>query len=275
MQRGAARTPTLKAASMYVCGNLIEETAADHGSAAGSAVPGDCVKVLWVLPLVALMSLAGCMGGGAAPDVLSVSHSESSETSRIVIESMPRAAFTYEHFFVDIEGKRYVFGEFASFDERRYQVEGKKDAISNVEQGDIISVVAAGTSTVQLLRDDHRLAIFEANIPDNRAPAAPVPLEPAAKAAGVSRTPTFRWSAVTDPSGVSYTLVYSLDPNFQAPALTAKAEKLTANNFEVAGGKELSAGQTYYWRVQAVDGASNSSSWSQSGEFVVAGGPLG
>jgi hypothetical protein len=74
---------------------------------------------------------------------------------------------------------------------------------------------------------------------------------------------TFEWTEVVDPSGVSYSLQLSRDPSFSTVLVNATG--LTANSFDKA---KLNQGD-YYWRVQAVDEAGNSSSWAAPSSFTV------
>jgi hypothetical protein len=228
------------------------------------------MKTLWIAGLLLAATLmAGCSGTSSAK--LEVSHSESSERTRIVVESIPSQPIRYSELTVEIQGKAFAFGEFLSLQERRYQVDGKKDATALLEAQDVITAPAAGLIKVRLLKGSEALAEFEANVPDNKAPAAPVIVEPSASAEGVSATPTFRWSSVMDASGTRYMLVYSLDPSFTIVPLTKNVDMLTVASYQIPAGQELLGGQTYYWRVQAKDGFENASPWSQVGSFKVAG----
>ncbi len=65
---------------------------------------------------------------------------------------------------------------------------------------------------------------------------------------------TFRWDAVSDPSGVSYTLEIGNNVKIWPP--TAIRIGLTNTTCII----NLEPG-TYYWRVKAVDGAGNESNW--------------
>jgi hypothetical protein len=81
---------------------------------------------------------------------------------------------------------------------------------------------------------------------------------------------TFQWSAVTDPSGVTYTLQIATDAGFTKIVL-AKSE-LTQSEYTLTKDEKLSSvskDTPYYWRVKAVDGASNESAWSSAGSFYV------
>ena len=80
-------------------------------------------------------------------------------------------------------------------------------------------------------------------------------------------TPTQKWTEVEDPSGVSYSLVVSRDPDFLDVVL--EREGLEAPTYALTEEEALSRGK-YYWRVKAVDQAFNESLWSE--EFVVQSG---
>jgi hypothetical protein len=81
----------------------------------------------------------------------------------------------------------------------------------------------------------------------------------------------FKWNSVTDPSGpVTYTLQIARDASF----ITLFFEKsgLTTNNYSLAEPQRLKnseAGKPYYWRVKAIDAASNESAWSLTRYFSV------
>jgi hypothetical protein len=75
-----------------------------------------------------------------------------------------------------------------------------------------------------------------------------------------SITPTLRWSAVSDPSGVAYNLQIDTDPDFPHPVL--QKTDITGTRYTLSQSEALPQGK-YYWRVQAIDGASNVSDWSE------------
>jgi hypothetical protein len=79
-----------------------------------------------------------------------------------------------------------------------------------------------------------------------------------------SVTPTFKWSVVTDDSGVSYSLQIGTSKNLTAPVVTVK--DLTEASYTLPDTEALSHG-TYYWRVKAVDGAQNDSGWTVAYSF--------
>jgi hypothetical protein len=70
--------------------------------------------------------------------------------------------------------------------------------------------------------------------------------------------PTFEWSDVTDPSGVSYNLQIATSENFANPLAFSG---LTATSYTLAEEQALPQGN-YYWRVKAIDGAQNEGNWT-------------
>ncbi|MFC1968371.1 IPT/TIG domain-containing protein [Chloroflexota bacterium] len=101
-------------------------------------------------------------------------------------------------------------------------------------------------------------------------PPAPEPLLPVPdtteRVLG-SATISLDWSDVTDPSGVSYSLEVADNSDFYTPVLTK--EGLADSEFTLTGEESLSRG-VYYWRVNAVDGASNVGPWAPAQSFTVA-----
>jgi IPT/TIG domain len=83
--------------------------------------------------------------------------------------------------------------------------------------------------------------------------------------------PTFEWGAVTDPSGVSYSLQISSQSDFSTTLLSK--DNLAEPKYTLTDAEALARG-TYYWRVKAIDGASNDSGWSPSIEFKAGLMPL-
>jgi hypothetical protein len=75
-----------------------------------------------------------------------------------------------------------------------------------------------------------------------------------------SQTPTFQWTAVTDPSGVNYVLQIASDPGFFS-LVVPEVSGLTEASYTLPQGRGLPYGD-YYWRVKAIDGAQNDSGWS-------------
>jgi len=82
----------------------------------------------------------------------------------------------------------------------------------------------------------------------------------------------FDWEDVTDPSGVTYTFQIATDEDFSPLVLEKKG--LTSSQYTLTEAEKLASTKKeapYYWRVQAVDGASNESEWSGAGTFYVGG----
>jgi len=85
-----------------------------------------------------------------------------------------------------------------------------------------------------------------------------------------SVTPTFEWSEVSDVSGVYYSLQIAASANFTTTGefvnpLVSK-EGLVETSYTLEEADALPYG-TYYWIVQAVDGAENESGWTAAYSF--------
>jgi hypothetical protein len=82
--------------------------------------------------------------------------------------------------------------------------------------------------------------------------------------------PTFEWSAVSDDSGVRYSLQIATSANVTAtgkfvyPIVSKKG--LAGTNYTLEETEALPYG-TYYWSVQAVDGAENEGGWTAARSF--------
>jgi len=105
--------------------------------------------------------------------------------------------------------------------------------------------------------------IMESEVP-------PVPLPGLPEAAGTAQEQArFDWGDVTDLSGISYTLQVASDIDFNT--LAVDKEGIPFSEYTLTGDEKLvPAGQkAYYWRVRAIDGASNEGEWSSVGLFYV------
>jgi hypothetical protein len=76
--------------------------------------------------------------------------------------------------------------------------------------------------------------------------------------------PTFRWSAVSDDSGVYYSLRIVTSANVTTFSVIVSVTGLTETTYTLQ--RPLSYG-TYYWIVQAVDGAENAGGWTAARSF--------
>ncbi|GAF79376.1 unnamed protein product, partial [marine sediment metagenome] len=124
---------------------------------------------------------------------------------------------------------------------------------------------------------------------ESTAPPAPPPLLPAS-ASTVEPETHFAWESVTDPSGVTYTLQIASDTSFtsanststnatsanatsaNSTSLVLEKSKLTATQYTLTPEEKLEPANKetpYYWRVRAIDNASNAGDWSTAREFYV------
>jgi hypothetical protein len=89
--------------------------------------------------------------------------------------------------------------------------------------------------------------------------------------------PTFEWSAVSDASGVRYNLQIAASANVTATGEFAdpivSKEGLVGTNYTLEKAEALPYG-TYYWIVQAVDGAANAGNWAAAHSFRAGRLPL-
>ena len=111
-------------------------------------------------------------------------------------------------------------------------------------------------TTIAMTGNKNVTAVFQANTP----PSAPVLLSPSNGLTGVSRTPTFQWSASSGTAPITYTLQVSTNSIFNSmvvnqPGLSATSYTLTTSLF---------SSTLYYWRVQAINsyGSPTSSPYS-------------
>jgi hypothetical protein len=82
----------------------------------------------------------------------------------------------------------------------------------------------------------------------------------------LDNTPTFAWTSVTDPSGVTCQLQIDDNADFSSPVYFAM--NLTENTRTLPDENALALGK-YYWRVRVVDGVGNASDWSSVWTFFV------
>ncbi len=104
---------------------------------------------------------------------------------------------------------------------------------------------------------------------ESEAPLSPVLLEPASDTKAEAQAHLV-WSGVTDLSGVTYTLQIASGADFASVVLEKTG--LTTSEYTLTSEEKLgsvSKNEPYYWRVKAVDGASNKSGWSTARSFYV------
>jgi len=97
---------------------------------------------------------------------------------------------------------------------------------------------------------------------ESDAPPIPVPLLPEV-AATVEVETHFDWEDVADPSGITYTLQIGTDADFTTIVLEREGQ--TQSKYTITKGETLKPtgmDAPYYWRVRAVDNASNEGKWT-------------
>jgi hypothetical protein len=121
--------------------------------------------------------------------------------------------------------------------------------------------------------ENRATAVFtmESNHPD--APALIAPANNGRVGFIGKVTPKFEWSPVSDDSGVHYRLQIATSDDFVGPSLVASVTGLTETSYTLNATEALPQG-TYYWIVQAVDGAQNESPWTPPRPFRVGLLPL-
>ena len=106
---------------------------------------------------------------------------------------------------------------------------------------------------------------------ESEAPPVLVPLLP--EAGGKAKAEAyFDWEDVSDPSGVTYTLQIASNENFTEDSIVLEREGLTESEYTLTEEERLESTKKeapYYWRVKAVDRASNESEWSTPASFHV------
>jgi hypothetical protein len=142
------------------------------------------------------------------------------------------------------------------------------DALGSFQAGIIVPAGRSGSYTIAAADAAGNSAQATFQI-ESDAPSPPTLVRPA----HLSRTgtygperPTFSWSAVSDPSGVTYTIEISADGTFTRPLI--RRAGLTSPVYMLGPDEALDRG-IYYWRVMATDGASNNSNWSHVSVLTV------
>ena len=106
------------------------------------------------------------------------------------------------------------------------------------------------------------------------APEPPVPLSPK-MGMGIEAEAEvfFDWRDVTDPSGATYALQIASNKTFSMGSILLEKAGLTDSEYYLTEREELEPTKEealYYWRVRAIDGASNESKWAGVGSFYIA-----
>jgi hypothetical protein len=166
--------------------------------------------------------------------------------------------------FVSLQGTGYKGGTAVtiSFDDN------KVGAVNTNPQGEFsfnltVGKTTGGSHTIMVTDGVNvRKAQFAV---ETTPPPAPKPAFPKDKDT-VNGDVTLAWGKVSDPSGVSYGFELARDKDFKdiilaRTGLSEQDSIITADHFNHA------AETWYYWRVRAVDGASNQGPWSEIRSF--------
>ncbi len=126
----------------------------------------------------------------------------------------------------------------------------------------------SGAITISAIDSKGITAVTAFNM-ETTAPEAPLISSPKDGATvgfmGDTKVP-FKWTDVSDPSGVTYDLEVSDQSNF-AKTLVSRT-KLNDIKYTLPEAEALPNGE-YYWHVRAVDGAGNTGAWSQTATIKV------
>ena len=105
---------------------------------------------------------------------------------------------------------------------------------------------------------------------ESQAPPIPRPLLPQ-MGVKAEQPVHFDWESVTDNSlPVTYSLQIATRYDFAALSIVFEKTGLTESEYTITEAEKLSSvskEEPYYWRIKAIDGASNESEWTGAGEF--------
>ncbi len=128
---------------------------------------------------------------------------------------------------------------------------------------------------------DHSVTVSDGTITkqftftmESEAPPVTQPLLPEMRVK-VEQPVRFDWEDVTDDSPpVTYSLQIATSRGFEASYIVLEKEGLTESGYTLTKAEELEPvgeKEPYYWRVKAIDGASNEGEWTGAGEFYTGG----
>jgi hypothetical protein len=135
------------------------------------------------------------------------------------------------------------------------------DNAGNFNKTIIIPKTTGGSHIIRV--QDSQSNFFEADFSlDSTAPAVPKIINPkdGTKMGFFGDiAPTLEWSKITGGNGITYNLQIATDAEFSNSTIDVSG--ITTNKYTLKKSDSLPRGQ-YYWHVQAIDGASNASDWS-------------
>ena len=129
----------------------------------------------------------------------------------------------------------------------------------------VTAAIDEGTNSIA----DLKIAATAYFIMDSQPPPTPEPISPndGRRVGFVGKVrPTFEWSEVEDDSGVRYSLQVATGADFVPSSVVASVTGVIGTSYTLEETEALPLG-TYYWAVQAVDGAENESGWSAARSF--------
>lgn len=130
-----------------------------------------------------------------------------------------------------------------------------------------IVIPSSASASHSLILDDGQNRIVREIWLENTPPPAPDITIPVSGEA-LDDPFTFGWAGVSDSSGVTYTLQVASDSGFGN--ILFELKDIKTSQYILADNQDInnSSADTFYWRVQAVDGAGNASAWSETGTFT-------
>ncbi len=131
---------------------------------------------------------------------------------------------------------------------------------------------------------DHTVTVSDGTITkqftftmESEAPPVPKPLLPE-MGVQVEQPVHFDWEDVTDDSlPVTYSLQIATSKDFVANSIVLEKKELTELGYTLSAAEELEPvgeEEPYYWRIRAIDAASNEGEWTDAGEFYTGGTPF-
>ncbi len=125
----------------------------------------------------------------------------------------------------------------------------------------------SGTHTITA--SDGTNSLSSTFVMESTSPSIPSPLLPQ-MGVKAEQPVYFDWEDVEDSSGLTYTFQIASDADFTSIELEKSG--LTSSQYTITEAEKLASTKKeapYYWRVKAIDGASNESDWSGAGTFYV------
>jgi hypothetical protein len=169
---------------------------------------------------------------------------------------------------VTLNGSGFAAGKTISVKYDNSQVSASTTDASGSFTASFIAPVSTGGNH-QVSVTDMEQTVTMAFAMDSTPPPVPALISPAVNTKAGAQA-VFTWTESADPSGITYSLQVASDAAF-GNVLISKTG-LTSPGYTLIKSeilKSVSKNEPYYWRVQAIDAASNQSSWSTPQSFYV------